>query len=92
MMGRHSTAPEVRYAGDGTETFGVHRVLDPDDEFATEQWLAYDRQDGGFAWREYPGDSGCVFSDHKVAEFVVWAYRLGYEDAADRVRIVPLGS
>jgi len=91
-MGRHSSRPEVVDEGLGLGTFGIRRVVDPDDEFATEEWLSWDHQDNGFTWREYPGSSGFTTARRDVAESIVAAYGLGWEDATQRATIPPLGS
>jgi hypothetical protein len=87
-MGRHSSPPEVV---DDYNHFGIRRVVDPDDEFAREEWLAYGPDDS-LVWKEYPGSSGWTTGRRSVADAVLWAYTLGYEDAGDRVSVRPLGS
>ena len=93
-MGRHSSKPEVvKWSVDHSgENFGVRRVLDPDDEFAAEQWLAKGQFDDELTWREYPGDSGWTTRRYSEAVAVCAAYCLGYDDASVRATIPPLGS
>ncbi len=90
-MGRHSTPPEVVPEPYGLGFYGIRRVLDPDDEFATEQWLsaAFDDE---FTWKEYPGSSGLLFPSEQAAEQALRVYRLGYEDAAGRASVPWLGN
>lgn len=95
-MGRHSTAPEVQAISDGFQDLGgyhITRVVDPDDEFARTEWLAWDRSGAEeYVWSDVLSDRTLQFSSRGDAERLCRAYRLGWEDASDRVRVPPLGS
>lgn len=95
-MGRHSSKPEVQAITDGYQNLGgyhVTRVLDPDDEFARTQWLSYGEVNTyPLEWRDSLGEYTVEFLDRGVANVVLAAYELGYEDCGDRVSAAPLGS
>jgi hypothetical protein len=73
-------------------TYYIIRVVDPDDEFCETQWLTYGEDLASeYTWRNTLG-ADTVQMDRPTARRVLLAYRLGYEDAADRVRVPGLGS
>jgi hypothetical protein len=86
-MGRAYSVPEAtpRFLGG----YEITRVSDPDDEFARTEWLSY-AEDGGLEWRDSP--SAPVQGSVTDLSMVVAGYVAGYNDAADRSTVYPLGS
>jgi len=94
-MGRHSSRPEASPIPGTTSWVHITRVVDPDDEFAETQWLSRvwqpEVEGDHYTWSPNLGDR-TVEVRPEVASMLLRMYQLGYEDAAERCTIPPLGS
>jgi hypothetical protein len=85
-MGRSYSAPMVVPDSEGSSVCNILRTMDPDDEFATPQWLTWSYSSGD----EDPYLYWCPYLTDRVWEGVqsrayamVLAWRVGHEDGID---------